>query len=594
MAFLSLQRRAYALLFLLCVAHCHRVSVSAKAHSAFLSPPRRGLFGHGGQKERAHVKPLLQRSSLLTRLNDRLPFKVPEKQQIQFKSVPEWAISAVEKSGFRATVSDMASLGGTDLRSARTALTTLADVGQGNLEVSNEGELVYTFPRTLRATLASRSIAQQIRNLWQSAWPVIFYLIRVGFGLALVASLLLVLLTFIFLSTSTRSEDDRDREERRPSYGYSQPPMFMPSPFGFNLWYNPFDPFIYRPYGYYDVYRDPDEMGFLESVFSYVFGDGDPNYKLSEERIKAATSLIRQNGGVVTAEQLAPLLEPQRDPVLDENSASFVVDESFVLPLLSELNGEAIVTNEGDIVYSFPDVMTTAVDQDAQLRQQMSDIASLPDDALVEFCEDRGIPINDCVSWFEIDRRTLVRRAQQFLADSAEVPVYLEEQEVPFSQAPEGKKFLAGGLGIANLVGVLALGAKFNQIAQLPVRLVGLPAFVQGIFPLLTFYAISFNVVPVLRAFVVNKRNGDIAQRNEMRRKWAAALQAGAPFIRRKLDAARRMAKRVSYVQKESAIYTTERDLLDQESSSPGRSSSAADMPKAPSRQSSRTIEIDV
>lgn len=46
--------------------------------------------------------------------------------------------------------------------------------------------------------------------------------------------------------------------------------------------------------------------------------------------------LIRANGGAVTAEQLAPLLTP-REP--KEEDSRMIVDESFVLPILTALDG---------------------------------------------------------------------------------------------------------------------------------------------------------------------------------------------------------------------------------------------------------------
>ena len=58
--------------------------------------------------------------------------------------------------------------------------------------------------------------------------------------------------------------------------------------FGGPLYYgpSPFDIFFYRPYYSYGYENDwdrrsgrsePPQMGFLESVYSFVFGDGDPN-----------------------------------------------------------------------------------------------------------------------------------------------------------------------------------------------------------------------------------------------------------------------------------------------------------------------------
>lgn len=74
----------------------------------------------------------------------------------------------------------------------------------------------------------------------------------------------------------------------------------------------------YRPYygGYYGTtaVRDPEEMGFLESVFSYIFGDGNPNEGLEERRLSLVANMIRENQGSVTAEQLAPYCDDAPPP----------------------------------------------------------------------------------------------------------------------------------------------------------------------------------------------------------------------------------------------------------------------------------------
>ena len=69
------------------------------------------------------------------------------------------------------------------------------------------------------------------------------------------------------------------------------------------------------------------------------------------------------------AEQLAPFLDVPvpKDPTGYSFSAvggpeggSAVVDESFVLPVLTRLNGRPEVTPDGNIIYVFPDLMTSA------------------------------------------------------------------------------------------------------------------------------------------------------------------------------------------------------------------------------------------
>ena len=53
-----------------------------------------------------------------------------------------------------------------------------------------------------------------------------------------------------------------------------------------------------------------DERGFLQSCFSLLFGDPDPNNSpmssIDQRRSRAISALVRANGGTVTAGQLAP------------------------------------------------------------------------------------------------------------------------------------------------------------------------------------------------------------------------------------------------------------------------------------------------
>lgn len=68
----------------------------------------------------------------------------------------------------------------------------------------------------------------------------------------------------------------------------------------------------------------------------------------------------------MVAEQLAPYLDvpAPKDPtayaVVGSSPLTAVVDESFVLPVLTRLNGRPEVTPDGNIVYVFPDLMTSA------------------------------------------------------------------------------------------------------------------------------------------------------------------------------------------------------------------------------------------
>ena len=39
--------------------------------------------------------------------------------------------------------------------------------------------------------------------------------------------------------------------------------------------------------------QNPKEMNFLEGIFSYIFGDGDPNVGFNEDRMKLIAQVIR-------------------------------------------------------------------------------------------------------------------------------------------------------------------------------------------------------------------------------------------------------------------------------------------------------------
>ena len=59
------------------------------------------------------------------------------------------------------------------------------------------------------------------------------------------------------------------------------------------------------------------------AIFSFVFGDGDPNVAIRAARLCAMAEVIRANGGAVVAENLAPFLDPKPPP--SSSSTAFPV-----------------------------------------------------------------------------------------------------------------------------------------------------------------------------------------------------------------------------------------------------------------------------
>jgi hypothetical protein len=276
-------------------------------------------------------------------------------------------------------------------------------------------------------------------------------------------------------------------------------PYFFNDWWWFFYWNN--DPYYRRQY---QTHGQADEMNFLESVFSFIFGDGDPNYNLDERRWQAIGTVIRNHQGAITAEQIAPYL--------DEIGQGYAQDyEGYMLPVLTRFDGRPEVSPEGQIVYHFPALQTTAAQHNPQ-----------------------------------------------------PVAVYLREALYKFSEASSGQIWLAAGLGAVNLGGALILG-KLLGTAGLVAKVGEFIIFVQAVYPLLLTYGVAFLTIPLVRYIWIKSRNRKIEVRNQERQKRAAILNQPDDNLRRKLNYARQFGTE-NVISGQDLAYTTETDLMAQES----------------------------
>uniref|UniRef100_A0A7N0RGF9 Iron-sulfur cluster biosynthesis family protein n=1 Tax=Kalanchoe fedtschenkoi TaxID=63787 RepID=A0A7N0RGF9_KALFE len=322
-------------------------------------------------------------------------------------------MDAVDACGGRVTIGDVASRAGLKLDEAQKALQALAADTEGFLEVSDEGDVLYVFPKDYRSKLAAKSFRMKIEPLIEKGKSAAEYVIRVSFGTALIASIVIVYTTIIALLSSRSEEDNRGRRGRSYDSGIS----FYLSPTDL-FWY--WDPYYYRRRR---ARTENNGMNFIESIFSFVFGDGNPNEEIEEERWKLIGQYITANGGVVTAEELAPFLDV-------ETSDRTTNDESYILPVLLRFDGQPEVDEEGNILYRFPSLQRTA----SSAR--------------------RG-------------RKEFVGKKWADWVGGAEK--FLEEKKLEFSKTSASEKAMVIGLGGLNLFGVIVLGSmlKYNIFPKL-------------------------------------------------------------------------------------------------------------------------------
>lgn len=419
-------------------------------------------------------------------------------------------INAVEQLNYRVTVGDVATQAGLNVATVEQGLLAIATDAGGHMQVADTGDLVYLFPKNLRGVLRSRSFKLRLQETWQKIWRVLFYIIRISFGTILIASILLIFLAIVAITIAASSNRD---EDNRGGGGMT----FMPR---FSL----FDLFWIYDFGGQPRQRrdqeswrgnkksgDKPEMNFLESVFSFLFGDGNPNAEIDERRWQAIGSVIQANGGAVVAEQIAPYMD---DLGADPD------DEDYMLPVLLRFNGKPEVSPAGDLVYHFPELQVRAA----------------------------------------TSTRALTATAKAG---------HLKEEQWLFSRAESGQLVMAAGLGVVNLVGAIVLGVMLGD-GTIAAELGGLVGFVYPIYGILLVYGTAFLAVPALRFFWLKGYNAKVEARNAQRQAQAKILTRKQTTLAPKLAFAQQFAN-TQTISDDDLAYTTETDLSTQELENPDR-----------------------
>ncbi len=419
-------------------------------------------------------------------------------------------MTTVEQLGYRVTVGDVAAKAGLNINVAQQGLLVLASEAGGHLQVAESGDIAYLFPKNFRSVLRNKFLRLKLQEWWEKVWRVLFYLIRISFGIVLIASIALIVAAIaVILIAMTMNGNDRS------SGGGGGGSSSSGGGIGWNfLWL--FD-FGSNRRGYYEQgsprssqrnkptaqeLSAQEEMNFLESIFSFLFGDGNPNTDLEKRRWQEIGIAIRSSKGAVAAEQIAPYL----DNLEQDNKRE---SEDYMLPVLTRFDGRPEVSPDGEIVYHFPELQTTA-------------------------------------------------REQSALTAPAE---YLREQLWRFSHATSGQIMSALGLGALNFVGALVLGSLLK--GGIAVKLGGLVGFVSSIYWILLAYGVGFLAIPLIRYLWIQLKNPQIEARNQTRQQQALILQQPEQALKKKIAYAQQFAAQ-NIINAENLAYTSEKDLLDQ------------------------------
>lgn len=262
-------------------------------------------------------------------------------------AAPPEVVRALRELDGRATVGDVVAATGLARDTVESDLRALLETRQGHLEVSDSGELIYRFePRLLRRdhVPALQRLGRAVRAFLSQAFKVWIVLMLVVYLVVFVALLLAALAAML-----SRGDDQRGGGRGR---GRGLPHGHFPMG---NLW------FLYwiwsprwrigRPYygrRWERTLDREDRVPFYKKVFAFVFGPDRPE-PTQAQLDRSVLRLIRARKGAISTAELMQHTALERPEAEEEMGR-----------LLGAYAGEPAVSTSGELVYVFPEVMTSA------------------------------------------------------------------------------------------------------------------------------------------------------------------------------------------------------------------------------------------
>lgn len=376
-----------------------------------------------------------------------------------------------------ATVADIAADTGLALYTVKELVPAAADEFSGRLEVTESGEILYSFPRGF--TSRYRGFGPFVKNCSEklirglaAAGKVIFkvwiMVMLIGYFLLFMA----IALASLFISMAANSHGS---DSRRRDGGFGG--MYVASSI-FNL--------IIRLWFYSELTKSVGGYGrgaapkagprgkpLHRAIFSFVFGDGDPNAGWAGREKKSFIAYLKEHRGVVTQPEFMALtgLPPQEA-------------EAEITALCAEFGGSPEVTEEGVIVYRFDEILRSA---DGAEKAASGGIPALLM-KLKNFSSNPG-KMN---FWFALINGVNLLFGGYFFYNASTIGAL----DIPIS--------LEGGARIYKV----AYGLLYSLVGNpLPVIAVGL-----GVVPLA--FSVLFWLIPLIRKGKLNRENEGIKMTN--------------------------------------------------------------------------------
>ncbi|MBI2809824.1 MAG: hypothetical protein HYX67_03190 [Candidatus Melainabacteria bacterium] len=200
-------------------------------------------------------------------------------------------IKAIKDLDNRVTVADVVATTGLSLNEVTEELNSVAAESQATLDVTNVGEVFYNFPQNFAMAYYAQGVKRVLLNLCNSIFKAVFFLFRISFGVTLLLSFLFIFGSFLLVQTVIAA-----------GMGASQDVGVMWADFA-NLLKRVAmqDIVLWKKQEAVEVepQTGKSRQGFLLDCYSFLFGEGNPNEHIAEERWKLLAQVIRLNEGII-------------------------------------------------------------------------------------------------------------------------------------------------------------------------------------------------------------------------------------------------------------------------------------------------------
>lgn len=262
----------------------------------------------------------------------------------------------------RSTIADAAEKSGLALRDADAGLHALVAKYRGHLSVTEEGELLFSFPTGFTQPWVVRgAFTRFFGAIGRGLMGVARFIVRAWIMIVLVGYAL-IFLAIIFGLASSKGERDRGG-------GLGAVGLLFRVIFDAFFWmWHPFSPFYVAPsvgYGYQQrgFRQEQPKEPFYQRVDRFFFGPPKPPVDPLENERKIVERIRKTKGRIGVSDVMRATGMPR-----DEADA-------LMSKLMLDYDGTVDVTEEGAIVYSFPSLRKTARGADAA-HNQARDVAS--------------------------------------------------------------------------------------------------------------------------------------------------------------------------------------------------------------------------